>query len=219
MAPRHDPQSTPKDAGRSTSTLARRADRTAADLGVRVARPSDLPALERFLARCSPDTLYRRFHGVAGALAQEEVRRTAHPSATHRAVVAVVDGEVHGIGTLAFGRDGEAEIAFVVEDAWMRRGVGRVLARGVLREARRLRVPRLVAYVQPDNGRARDFFRSIAPGASVRLEDRELIVDIPVTLAPVDLDLAAAAPAPVAPTGDRARPAAVAAVRPVLAAG
>lgn len=178
------------------------------ELYVRAARPADLAALERFLARCSPDTLYRRFHGVAGALAHEELHRTAHPSATHRAVVAIEGGEIHGIGTLAFGRDGEAEIAFVVEDGWMRRGVGRILARGVVREARRLRVPRLVAYVQPDNGRARDFFRSIAPGATVRLEDRELIVDIPLAV-----DLVA---------GSGAQPAsspADAPVRPVLAAG
>jgi ribosomal protein S18 acetylase RimI-like enzyme len=180
----------------------------AGDLLVRPARPADLPALERFFERCSADTLYRRFHGVAGALAHEELVRTAHPTAHHRAVLALEGGEVRGIGTLAFGRDGEAEIAFVVEDAWMRRGVGRVLARGVVREARRLRVPHLVAYVQPDNGRARDFFRSIAPGATVRLEDRELIVDIPLAI-----DLVAAPTEATAPAG------AGTPLRPTLAAG
>jgi GNAT superfamily N-acetyltransferase len=213
MAPRHDVISS------SNPTVdhpaRRQAPGPARDLLVRPARPTDLAALERFFERCSADTLYRRFHGVAGALAHEELVRTAHPTATHRAVIAIDGGEVRGIGTLAFGRDGEAEIAFVVEDAWMRRGVGRVLARGVVREARRLRVPRLVAYVQPDNGRARDFFRSIAPGATVRLEDRELIVDIPLAV-----DLVPAEPVGAETTASRttsAEPALT--IRPTLAAG
>jgi ribosomal protein S18 acetylase RimI-like enzyme len=205
MAARHDTASLRATGAPTIPAPARRAHRIAPvdpALAVRPAAPADLPALERFFARCSPDTLYRRFHGVAGALAHEELVRTAHPSPTHRAVVAVEGGEVHGIGTLAFGRDGEAEIAFVVEDAWMRRGVGRVLARGVLREARRLRVPRLTAYVQPDNSRARDFFRSIAPGASVRFEDRELVIDIPlaVDLVAVAASAAATSSVPLRPT-------------------
>lgn len=154
-----------------------------AHLHVRPARPSDLSLLEGMVARSSPDTVYRRFHGVLGAAAKRELRRVSRPSPDHRSWVAVARGGVRGTATLAFGRDGEAEIALFVEDDWARHGVGRVLAEAAVEEAARLGVREIVAYIQPDNFRAREFFRAIAPGASSKFEDREVVVRIPVPAA------------------------------------
>jgi GNAT superfamily N-acetyltransferase len=97
--------------------------------------------------------------------------------------VAVGHGGVRGTATLAFGANGEAEIALLVEDDWHRHGVGRALAEAAVDEAGRLGVEEIVAYVQPENFRARDFFRSIVPGASSKFEDREVVVRIPVPAA------------------------------------
>ncbi|HMJ77838.1 MAG TPA: hypothetical protein VK507_17795, partial [Iamia sp.] len=71
-----------------------------AGIDVRPAGHPDLPALHDLLERCSPETLYRRFHGVAGAGARRELERIAAPTDRHRSWVAVgPDGVVHGTGT------------------------------------------------------------------------------------------------------------------------
>jgi N-acetylglutamate synthase-like GNAT family acetyltransferase len=151
-----------------------------AHLHVRPARASDLPLLEAMVARSSADTVYRRFHGVLGQAAKAELRRISRPSPGHRSWVAVGRGGVRGTVTLAFAANGEAEIAVFVEDDWFRHGVGRALAQAAVEEASRLGVREIVAYIQPENFRAREFFRSVAPGATSKFEDREVVVRIPV---------------------------------------
>jgi N-acetylglutamate synthase-like GNAT family acetyltransferase len=151
-----------------------------AHLHVRPARPSDLPLLEAMVGRSSSDTVYRRFHGALGNAARAELRRISRPSPEHRSWVAVGRGGVRGTVTLAFAADGQAEIALFVEDDWFRHGVGRALAHAAIAEANRLGVREVVAYIQPENFRAREFFRSVAPGASSKFEHREVVVRIPV---------------------------------------
>jgi GNAT superfamily N-acetyltransferase len=124
-----------------------------------------------------------------GSVAKHEIHRISHPTAAHRSWVAVATGGVRGTATLVLAADGIAELAFVVEDDWQRHGVGRALAAAVLAEAARLRIPTVTAYVQAENWRARQFFRDVAPEADARLEDREVVVRIPVAV-----DLAPSAP-------------------------
>ncbi len=136
---------------------------------VRGARPADLDLLEAFLARCSPATLYRRFHGPAGRRVDRELGRIARPTATHRSWVALdADGEVHGTATLAWGPTGPPHAAFLVEDTWFRRGIGRALARTLTAEARRARVPAVMATIQADNERAVRFARAVSGGVRPR---------------------------------------------------
>jgi N-acetylglutamate synthase-like GNAT family acetyltransferase len=138
-------------------------------LEVRAARPSDLPELRALVERCSPETLYRRFHGVVGHAMQRELVRITTPVETHRSWVAVDrrTGAIHGTATLAWGRDGTVEAAFLVEDGWFRHGIGRMLFAAVARDARAAGVPEVVAWVQGDNERARRFLRAMAPGGQV----------------------------------------------------
>ena len=151
-------------------------------LTVRPASPQDAEALEALIERCSPATIYRRFHGAGDRPARRELARIAAPTATHRSVVAVsAGGEVHGTATLAWGRDGTVEAAFLVEDAWFRRGVGRVLYQGLAAEARRAGVTTVSATVQADNERAIRFLLAVAAGASSRYAGGgEVGVTIPV---------------------------------------
>lgn len=156
-------------------------------LRVRPARPADRPALEALLERSSHESRYRRFHGVMGAAVRRELDRIAHPSAVHRSWVADDGTALRGTATLAWGSDGVVEAAFLVEDDWFRRGVGRALFVEVAREAVRAGVPAVTAYVQADNVAARRFFRSVAPGASTTfVGGGELEVVVPVDV-PVDL--------------------------------
>jgi RimJ/RimL family protein N-acetyltransferase len=164
-----------------------------AHLHVRPARPSDRPAVEAMLQRSSADTLYRRFHGVLGAAGtRREVGRMVRPTASHRSWVAIGRGGVRGIATLAFEADGTAEIAFLVEDDWQRAGVGRALADATMAEGSQLGLRSVDAIVQPENFRAREFFKALAPGARSRFDGGEVVVEIPVPVVP-------ASAAPVAP--------------------
>jgi GNAT superfamily N-acetyltransferase len=149
---------------------------------VRPATAADLPALGALAERCSFDTLYRRFHGATGTpLRRELARVAATPTHDHRSWVAVAEGEVRGVATLAVGRSGEAEVAFLVEDEWQRRGLGRALARRVNSEARRAGYGRITALVQADNDRVVRFARSLAPGTEVTFDGAaEYRLTIPV---------------------------------------
>jgi N-acetylglutamate synthase-like GNAT family acetyltransferase len=151
-------------------------------VAIRPAHGGDGVALAALLDRCSPDTLLRRFHGAVGYAVRRELERVAHPTDRHRSWVAVADGDIRGTATLAWGRDGTAEAAFLVEDAWFRRGIGRSLFGAVAREADRSGTEAVVAVVQADNSRARDFLRQMAPGARTSfagMGEVEVVLPVP----------------------------------------
>ena len=156
-----------------------------AGISVRPARPSDLPALRDLFDRCSPETLYKRFHGVAGLTTRREMDRIASPTPTHRSWVAVgPDGAVHGTATLAWGRAGEVEVAFLVEDGHRRRGIGRALVAAAGREAAARGVPEVRAVIQGDNVGASRFLRAVVPDVSLRFADGMTVGSIPVAPRP-----------------------------------
>jgi GNAT superfamily N-acetyltransferase len=150
-------------------------------LVVRPATPADLPALHALVDRCSPETLYRRFHGAVGGAVRRELERISNPVATHRSWVAGDGVALHGTATLAAGSDGVVESAFLVEDAWFRHGVGRALFGALARDARDRGLPEVSAWVQADNERARRFFRSMVPGTHTAfVGGGELQLSVPV---------------------------------------
>jgi N-acetylglutamate synthase-like GNAT family acetyltransferase len=156
---------------------------------LRPARPDDLPRLGELLDRCSPETLYRRFHGTTRDPMRREIERVAAPDTPdrHRSWVAVgCDGAVRGAGTLAWRDDDTPEIALLVEDALFRQGIGRGLVDRLAGDARRSGAPDIVAWVQGDNLRAVKFLRAVAHGAHIAFDSGELAVTIPVApVAPV----------------------------------
>ena len=163
---------------------------------IRPAVPDDLPALRDLTARCSFDTLYRRFHGATGAPLRRELARAATSADGHRSWVAVAGGQVRGVATLAVGRSGQAEVAFLVEDAWQRRGLGRALARRVGAEARGAGHDGLSALVLADNERVVRFARAVAPGTTVTFDGAaEYRLTIPVP-APASAPVPVRGPAP-----------------------
>jgi GNAT superfamily N-acetyltransferase len=169
---------------------------------VRPAGPADLPALRALVDRCSFDTLYRRFHGATGAPLRRAMARVACADGdAHRSWVAVVDGTLRGVATLARSRSGEVEAAFLVEDAWQRRGVGRALAARLRAEARRSGLASLTAMIQGDNTGAVRFARAVAPGVDVTFDGAaEYRLAIPVP-PPVSRAGRARSPRRPAPSG------------------
>jgi RimJ/RimL family protein N-acetyltransferase len=149
---------------------------------VRPARADDREALSAMAERASNDTLWRRFHGAGRRVVERELDRIAHPTDAHRSWVALSpDGAIHGTATLARGRDGTVEAAFLVEDAWFRRGIGRTLFAAIALEARRSGVHEVVARVQADNERAIRFLRRLrADSRATFVGDGEVEVVVPV---------------------------------------
>lgn len=156
------------------------------EVSVRPTAPTDLEPLRSFVARCSPDTLYRRFHGAGDPPVQRELARIATPTSTHRSwVAATSDGGVHGTATLAWSHTGDVEVAFLVEDAWLRRGVGRALFGALAQDAVESRLGSVVARIQADNVPAARFLAAVAPGARYRhVGGPEVEVTIPVPSVP-----------------------------------
>ncbi len=157
---------------------------------VRPARADDRAALTAMVERTGDDTLWRRFHGAGRRVVERELDRIAHPTDDHRSWVALSPGgTVHGTATLAFGRDGTAEAAFLVEDDWLRRGIGRTLFAALAIEARQSGVGEVVARVQADNERAIRFLRALRPDSRATFigdGEVEVVVSVPPAMRAVD---------------------------------
>lgn len=173
-----------------------------ASVVVRATGPADLSGLTALVERCSPETLNRRFHGATGRPLARELLRVAAPSDRHRSWVALSgEGAVRGTASLAWGRDGQAEIAVLVEDAWFRRGVGRRLVHRLAAAAAQAGESCVVAWVQADNERALRFLRAVAPGVHPAFSDGEVVVRIPVRPATPAVFPPPGSPAPLVAAG------------------
>ncbi|WP_205696931.1 GNAT family N-acetyltransferase [Conexibacter sp. SYSU D00693] len=132
------------------------------DLRLRDIRPDDKPALQRLHARLSPETRYRRFHGVKGDLTRGDLRYlTEVDGRRHIALVAEDEaGELHGVARAVGDQGGvEAELAIVVADDVQADGLGTALMRSLLERCDREGLRRITFEVQADNHRALRFFQ------------------------------------------------------------
>ena len=120
---------------------------------VRQLRPADAGALVRLHRRCSPETRYRRYfspmvdlpdHVLAMLLDVDDADRTA--------VVAATGSETVGVAH-AFRAPGapSAEVAFLVEDAHQRRGIGTAMLRRLAARVAGWDVNELTALALPGN--------------------------------------------------------------------
>jgi GNAT superfamily N-acetyltransferase len=149
---------------------------------VRPARSTDRSALTSMVERTSDAALWRRFHGAGRRFVERELDRVVQPTDAHRSWVALTaDAEIHGTATLATGRDGTTEAAFLVEDAWQRQGLGRMLYAAMAIEAATTGIAQVIGRVQADNERAIRFLRSLGVGARAEfVGDGEVEVVVPV---------------------------------------
>jgi RimJ/RimL family protein N-acetyltransferase len=142
------------------------------EVTIRPIRPDDMERLQAFHLRLSPEAIRLRFHGYLRELPETLARRFTQVDGHDRvAFVAVTDDpeRIVGVGRYDWQGNGVAEVAFVVEDGYQRRGIGSRLQTTLLTSARaRGDIHTLLARVVHGNSRMRKLLE--ATGYPVRLE-------------------------------------------------
>ena len=123
---------------------------------------TDEAALIEFHDRCSDDTRYLRFAAAKPQLRRAEARYCGVDDRSRGALVVIESddpGSVHGVGRWERVNRAEAELAFVIEDAYQGRGLGRKLVEATIARAHEEGFTRLVVDVLRSNHRMRHLAR------------------------------------------------------------
>ena len=125
-------------------------------LVIRALTRGDRPALLAAIGRASDTSRYRRFFTSKRGFTDQEIEFYLNVDfVKHVAFVALVDkgGQPTLVGGARFivAAPGEAELAFVVDDAYQGLGIGTALLRHLAIAGRTLGVATFVAEVLPDN--------------------------------------------------------------------
>ncbi|HKY14408.1 MAG TPA: GNAT family N-acetyltransferase [Microthrixaceae bacterium] len=134
--------------------------RDGSEIYIRPITPADAAGLIEFHGRLSPESIRLRFFSPHPRLSSAEVDRFTNVDHTKRdALVAVHDDTIVGVGRYeGSAGSAEAEVAFVVADAWHHRGVATALLREVAAHARAAGLRRLVADTLAENHPMIDVF-------------------------------------------------------------
>jgi GNAT superfamily N-acetyltransferase len=147
VRPTQDPTLEPSASGHTNTGLGPGSDVVLGDgtsARVRVIGPDDGDALRSFHTRLSPESIVLRFFGPHPRLSDAEVERFTH---------------VDGLDRVALVAEREAEVAFVVNDAFQGQGLGTFLLRELAHTARRHGIRWLIADTLSENFRMLNIFR------------------------------------------------------------
>ena len=119
---------------------------------VRPVRPEDEQLMVEFYARVSDESKYLRFFAPMPTLSDKDLHRFTNVDHVDRvALIMLLGGEMIAVGRFEVTDPGEAEVAFLVEDAHQGRGIGQLLLEHLAQAGRERGVERFVAEVLPDN--------------------------------------------------------------------
>jgi GNAT superfamily N-acetyltransferase len=125
--------------------------------------PEDETALVEFHDRCSAETQYLRFAATKPQLRPDDAHYLCAVDDHHRGALVLVDvadpTTIHGVGRWERLGISDAELAFVVEDAYQGKGLGRKLIEATIERAREEGFTRLVTDVLRSNHRMRRLAR------------------------------------------------------------
>ncbi len=122
--------------------------------------PEDAEGLVEFYAEVSAESKYYRFFAPMPNLSERDVERFTNVDYHERvAFVMTVAEKIIGVGRYDLVTDGEAEVAFLVQDAHQGRGISNLLLEHLAQAGRERGVDRFVAEVLPDNRRMIQVFR------------------------------------------------------------
>ncbi|PVU76629.1 GNAT family N-acetyltransferase [Acidianus hospitalis] len=113
-------------------------------LQIRKANFSDVEGIYNLYSSLSPDDLYMRFFSFKRLSEQDIVNLTKSSKVT---LIAVIDSEI--VGEISLYNDGE--FSLVVKPEHRRKGIGTLLVKSIIEEAKKLGMTKVKFYTLPDN--------------------------------------------------------------------
>ncbi|MGK5520612.1 bifunctional acetate--CoA ligase family protein/GNAT family N-acetyltransferase [Micromonospora sp. URMC 107] len=157
---------------------------------LRPIRPSDGPGIVAMHSRFSERTRYLRYFSPYPRIPERDLHRFVNVDHRDReAFVVLVGDRIVAVGRYErLGPEApEAEVAFVVEDAYQGRGIGSVLLEHLADAARRNDIANFVAEVLPANGAMLRVFSDF--GYQVQRQFADGVVHLTFPIAPTDATL------------------------------
>jgi len=152
---------------------------------LRPIRPEDGQLLVDFYSKVSEESKYFRFFAPYPILSARDVEHfTTVDQRTRVAVIVTVGDEMIAVGRYDQTEPGEAEVAFLVQDAHQSRGLASVLLEHLAQTARENGIGRFVAEVLPHNQRMMVVFRAAGYTITDSLDDG--VVSLEFQIAPTD---------------------------------
>jgi acyl-CoA synthetase (NDP forming)/GNAT superfamily N-acetyltransferase len=160
---------------------------------IRPVSPDDKELLVEFYARVSDESKYYRFFSPMPVLSDKDVHRFTEVDYVDRvAFVLTLRGRMIAIGRYDVVKPGEAEVAFLVEDAYQGRGIGQLLLEHLAQAARERGVQKFVAEVLPDNHRMIQTFRDAGYKVASGYEDGVISLEFPIEVTDTAIGVLAA---------------------------
>ncbi|MEU5550131.1 GNAT family N-acetyltransferase [Micromonospora sp. NPDC047793] len=157
---------------------------------LRPIRPTDAPAIVEMHARFSERTRYLRYFSPYPRIPERDLHRFVNVDHRDREAFVVLAGD----RIVAVGRyerlgpaSPDAEVAFVVEDAYQGRGIGSVLLEHLADAARRSGIVNFVAEVLPANGAMLRVFADF--GYQIQRQFADGVVHLTFPIAPTEATL------------------------------
>jgi acyl-CoA synthetase (NDP forming)/RimJ/RimL family protein N-acetyltransferase len=148
---------------------------------IRPIRAEDAPLLVEFYDRVSDESKYYRFFSAMPRLSPRDVKRfTEVDHRTRVAFVILLAGKMIAVGRFDVTTPGEAEVAFLVEDAHQRRGIATILLEHLAQAARELGVEKFVAEVLPQNRRMIAIFEEAGYHVAGGYQDGVISLEFPI---------------------------------------
>ncbi|SDY14210.1 Acyl-CoA synthetase (NDP forming) [Modestobacter sp. DSM 44400] len=168
------------------------ADVVAADGGtvhLRPITPADADGIVGLMDRSSDQTRYYRFFGPMRRLSDKELHRFTHVDHVDRVAFVVLLGEaLIGVGRYdRYPGTRDAEVAFLIEDAHQRRGLGSVLLEHLAAAARERDITQFVAEVLSQNSPMVRVF--LDAGYSAQRSYADGVVHLTFPIAPTEQSL------------------------------
>ena len=143
--------------------------------------PADADLLVQFYARVSDRSKYYRFFSPMPNLSERDVKRFTVVDHDHRvALVMVLQNQMIAVGRYDVIGDGEAEVAFLVEDQHHGRGIAQLLLEHLAQAARERGIERFIAEVLPDNQAMIHTFRDAGYRVASGYEDGVLSLEFSI---------------------------------------
>jgi len=134
--------------------------------------PADAKKLVEFYDRVSAESKYLRFFAPYPRLSDADVRRFTEVDQDRRvAFVVTQSDDIIAVGRYDSVSDTEAEVAFLVEDAYQGRGIGQLLLEHLAQAGRERGIREFTVEVLPENTRMLRVFRETGYTVSGQLED------------------------------------------------